>query len=46
MAEFFFTAAMTPRKTPTMDANVIATMASSMVAGKRAPISSATGAWV
>ena len=41
--EFFFTAAKTPSRIPMMDAKMIAARASSIVAGKRAPISAATG---
>ena len=44
--EFLFTAATTPRVTPTIEANVIAASANSIVAGKRAPISAETGVLV
>ena len=40
--EFFFTAAITPSRIPRTDAKMIAATASSIVAGKRAPISRAT----
>ena len=40
---FFFTAASTPRATPRSDATMMAQMASSAVAGKRAAISAVTG---
>ena len=40
---FFLTAAKTPRATPRSDATMMAQMASSAVAGKRAAISAVTG---
>lgn len=45
-ALFFFTAASTPKATPTIDATMMAQIASSAVAGKRAAISAVTGWWV
>ena len=42
-ALFFFTAANTPKATPTRAATMMAQMASSAVAGKRAAISWVTG---
>ena len=45
-ALFFFTAASTPKATPTIYATMMAQMASSAVAGKRAAISAVTGWWV
>jgi hypothetical protein len=44
--EFFFTAATTPSSIPITEAKMIAAIASSIVAGKRAPISLATGDFV
>ena len=40
---FFLTVAKTPRATPKSDATMMAQMASSAVAGKRAAISAVTG---